>query len=80
MLDELPLFEHVDAASLDEALSALAEAGARAQVLAGGTDLLGLMKDRISGPGMPVPDVLVNVKRIPELAAIRETADGGLRP
>lgn len=79
MLDELPLFEHVDATSLDEALSALGEHGARAQVLAGGTDLLGLMKDRISGPGMPVPDVLVNVKRIPELAAIRETADGGLR-
>lgn len=79
MLDELPLFEHVDAASLDEAVTALAEHGARAQVLAGGTDLLGLMKDRISGPGMPVPDVLVNVKRIPELGAIRETADGGLR-
>src|SRR5262245_7928691 len=79
MLDELPLFEHVDAASLAEAVTALAEHGPRAQVLAGGTDLLGLMKDRISGPAMPVPDVLVNVKRVPELAAIRETADGGLR-
>jgi len=79
MLDELPPFEHVDAASLEEALGALAAHGARAQVLAGGTDLLGLMKDRISGPGMPVPEVLVNVKRLPELAAIRETADGGLR-
>ena len=37
------------------------------------------MKDRISGPGMPVPDVLVNVKRIPELAGIAELPDGGLR-
>jgi len=79
MLDELPLFEHVDATSVAEAVSALAEHGARAQVLAGGTDLLGLMKDRISGPGMPVPDVLVNVKRIPELGGIAELPDGGFR-
>ena len=79
MLDELPAFDHVDATSIAEAVSALAEHGARAQVLAGGTDLLGLMKDRISGPGMPVPDVLVNVKRIPELAGITELPDGGLR-
>lgn len=79
MLDELPPFAHVDATSIAEAVSALAEHGARAQVLAGGTDLLGLMKDRISGPGMPVPDVLVNVKRIPELAGITELPDGGLR-
>ena len=79
MLDELPPFDYVDAASLAEAMAALAEHGPRAQVLAGGTDLLGLMKDRIGGPGMPVPEVLVNVKRIPELHGIAETADGGLR-
>jgi len=79
MLDELPPFDYVDADSLAEAMAALTEHGPRAQVLAGGTDLLGLMKDRISGPGMPVPEVLVNVKRIPELGGIAETADGDLR-
>lgn len=79
MLDELPPFTHVDAASIDEAVSALAEHGGRAQVLAGGTDLLGLMKDRIAGPRMSVPEVLVNVKRIPELGGIAERSDGGLR-
>ena len=79
MLDELPAFAHVSAGSVAEAVDTLAEHGARAQVLAGGTDLLGLMKDRISGPGMPVPEVLVNVKRIPELAGIAELRDGGLR-
>ena len=79
MLDELPAFAHVDATSVADAVSVLAEHGALAQVLAGGTDLLGLMKDRISGPGMPVPEVLVNVKRIPELAGITELPDGGLR-
>lgn len=79
MLDELPAFAHVDATSVADAVSVLAEHGALAQVLAGGTDLLGLMKDRISGPGMLVPEVLVNVKRIPELAGITELPDGGLR-
>ena len=79
MLDELPPFTHVDAASIDEAVSALSEHRGRAQVLAGGTDLLGLMKDRISGPRMSVPEVLVNVKRIPELGGIAERPDGGLR-
>jgi len=79
MLDELPPFTHVDATSVAEAVSALAEHGARAQVLAGGTDLLGLMKDRIAGPAMSVPEVLVNVKRIPELAGVTERPDGGLR-
>lgn len=79
MLDELPPFDYVDAASLAEATAALREHGPRAQVLAGGTDLLGLMKDRIGGPGMPVPEVLVNIKRIPDLHGIAEAADGGLR-
>jgi xanthine dehydrogenase YagS FAD-binding subunit len=79
MLDELPPFDYVDAASLAEAMATLTAHGPRAQVLAGGTDLLGLMKDRISGPGMPVPEVLVNIKGIPELHGIAETTDGGLR-
>jgi xanthine dehydrogenase YagS FAD-binding subunit len=79
MLDELPPFDYLDAATLAEAMAALTDHGPRAQVLAGGTDLLGLMKDRISGPGMPVPELLVNVKRIPELHGIAEAADGGLR-
>jgi xanthine dehydrogenase YagS FAD-binding subunit len=79
MLDELPPFAHVDADSVDDAVRWLTEYGARAQLVAGGTDLLGLMKDRIGGPGQPVPDVLVNVKTIPELGRITELPDGGLR-
>ena len=79
MLDELPPFAHVDAESVDEAVRCLTEHGPRARLVAGGTDLLGLMKDRIGGPGQPVPDVLVNVKTIPELTRITERPDGGLR-
>ncbi len=76
MLDELPPLAHVDAESLDEAVHWLAEYGDRAQILAGGTDLLGLMKDGIDGPKMPRPDVLVNIKTIAALGGI-ETRPGG---
>ena len=79
MLDELPALAHVDAESVEDAVRWLSEYGDRAKVLAGGTDLLGLMKDRIDGPGVPLPDVLVNVKTIPGLADIEEKPDGGLR-
>ena len=78
MQDELPAIAHVDAGSVAEAVHWLATYGDRAKVIAGGTDLLGLMKDRITGPGMPLPEVLVNVKTIPELSAIVLLADGGL--
>jgi xanthine dehydrogenase YagS FAD-binding subunit len=79
MLDELPALAHVDAESVEDAVRWLQEYGDRAKLLAGGTDLLGLMKDRIDGPGMPLPDVLINVKRIPGMAEIVEQPDGGLR-
>ena len=79
MLDELPLLAHVDAESVDEAVYWLAEHGERAALLAGGTDLLGLIKDGIRGPKMPVPEVLVNVKTIPALGRIGVAPDGGLR-
>ncbi|MGI0080753.1 MAG: FAD binding domain-containing protein, partial [Nitrososphaerales archaeon] len=67
MLYELPEFEYFEPETLDEALDILKEFGTRAKILAGGTDLLGLMKDRITGPEMPIPAALVNIKRIREL-------------
>ena len=79
MLDELPVLGHVDAESVDEAIAFLGEHGDRAKVLAGGTDLLGLVKDGIDGPKMPRPEVLVNVKTIPPLRRIEILPDGGLR-
>src|SRR5215467_1029547 len=79
MLDELPALDYVAAASIENAVAVLIEHGDRAKILAGGTDLLGLMKDRIDGPGVPIPEVLVNVKTIPGMAAIAEGPDGSLR-
>jgi len=65
-------FEHFNASTLDEAVAILARYGGRARVIAGGTDLLGKLKDEI----LPkYPEALVNLKRINGLDYIRE--DGG---
>ena len=68
----LPRFEYLAARSLDEA----AELWARepgAAFLAGGTDLLPQLRS-----GRRTPRRLVDVKRIPALAGIRELEDGGV--
>src|SRR3979409_2721673 len=60
--------------TLDEAVSAFAAAGTAARILAGGTDLLVQMR---SGAVRPV--LIVDIKKIAEMTAIEETADGGFR-
>ncbi len=74
MLLELPSFEHIDAKDVREAVSYLSRFGAKARAIAGATDLLGLMKDRIE-----VPEVLVNIKKIPEMTGIGHDKKAGLR-
>ena len=62
-------FAHFDAGSVDEAVSHLSRYGGDASAIAGGTDLLGKMKDRI----LPrYPEAIVNLKTIPGLDFIRE--------
>jgi carbon-monoxide dehydrogenase medium subunit len=68
----LGCFGHVSPSSVDEAVSALSEHDG-ASLLAGGTDLLALMKLRVEEP-----DCLVNLKGISGLDTIREE-DGVLR-
>jgi len=66
-------FKHFNAYSIDEAVEILSRYGRRAGIIAGGTDLLGKMKDMI----LPsYPEALVNIKTIPGLDSIRE--DGGM--
>lgn len=67
---ELPQFEHVDVFSVAEAVDWLTRYGRKARLIAGGTDLLGLMKDRVTGPVLPLPEVLINIKPVPELNQI----------
>jgi xanthine dehydrogenase YagS FAD-binding subunit len=62
-------FTHINATSVDEAVSILRRYGRKANLIAGGTDLLGKLKDE----SMPsYPDALVNLKTIPGLDFIRE--------
>src|SRR6266436_4632951 len=42
--------------------------------VAGGTDLFGLMKDRVT-----LPDHLLDINRLPDMAQIEALSDGGLR-
>ncbi|MEO5965354.1 MAG: FAD binding domain-containing protein [Candidatus Limnocylindrales bacterium] len=67
-------FAYARPETLDEAVSLLAERGSEARVLAGGTDLVIRLRDGSMAPGL-----VVDVKRIPELApGIRAGADGSL--
>jgi xanthine dehydrogenase YagS FAD-binding subunit len=79
MLLELPIFEHIDATDVKDAASCLDRYGEKARVIAGATDLLSLMKDRIEGPGLRAPEVLVNVKTIPGLTSITFDEETGLK-
>jgi NADPH-dependent glutamate synthase beta subunit-like oxidoreductase/CO/xanthine dehydrogenase FAD-binding subunit len=66
-------FEHRDAKTVDEAVEVLREN--RGKLIAGGTDLLGVLKDRV----LPTyPEVLVNIKNIPGLDTI-ERDEGGMK-
>ena len=56
--------------TVDEAVRALAGASGLAKPLAGGTDLLVQMRS-----GRMRPEMIVDIKRIPDLIGIRETAD-----
>jgi xanthine dehydrogenase YagS FAD-binding subunit len=66
-------FYHYNAKSVAEAVSLLKEYAGKAKVTAGGTDLLGVLQDRI----LPTqPEALINLKTIPGLDAIKEDAEG----
>ncbi|MFP3928437.1 MAG: FAD binding domain-containing protein [Desulfobacteraceae bacterium] len=66
-------FEHVNASSVKEASRLLEEYKGKAVAIAGGTDLLSVLKDRI----LPsYPELLVNLKTIPGLDSIKKTSRG----
>jgi xanthine dehydrogenase YagS FAD-binding subunit len=65
-------FAYLKAASLDEAIQTLGAGDAR--VHAGGTDLLGCLRDDVFETG-----TVVSISGLTDLRGIRETGDGGLR-
>ena len=64
-------FDYVRAGSAEQALSALAEHGDEAKLLAGGQSLLPLMKLRLA-----VPAVVVDLTGVDELSYVRDNGDG----
>lgn len=67
-------FEYLEPESVSEAARLLGEYGARARVLAGGTDLLLQMEG-----GRYRPEALIHLGRIPALREISGSVDGGVR-
>ena len=67
-------FDYSAATTVDEAVSLLAAGGERARVLAGGTDLLVQLRERQRDA-----DLVVDVKRIPELGQFAYDPSTGLR-
>ena len=64
-------FEYANPTTLQEATGLLAPRWGQADVLAGGTDLISLMKDHLH-----TPKRVVNIKNIKELGGIQKTAEG----
>src|SRR3954471_6660540 len=64
-------FEYANPGTLQEALALLGAKWGQADVLAGGSDLLSLMKDHLHEPKR-----VVNIKNIKELEGIAKTSDG----
>jgi carbon-monoxide dehydrogenase medium subunit len=66
----MPSLSFTAPTTVDDAINALARAPGLAKPLAGGTDLLVQMRS-----GRMRPEVIVDLKRIPDLIGIRETGD-----
>lgn len=72
--DMIPPLEHIDATSVEDAVAKLEKHGNDAATIAGNTDEINWMKNR-----MRAPEVLVDIKGIDELEGVETTSDGGLR-
>jgi len=68
-------FDYKKADTVEEAAELLKKHGENARVVAGGTDLLGALKENIHPE---YPELLVDIKAIPDLDGIEET-DNGLK-
>jgi xanthine dehydrogenase YagS FAD-binding subunit len=66
-------FDHFNARSVDEALSLLKDFAGKACLIAGGTDLLSVLKDRILED---YPAALIDIKTVPGMDAIQESPEG----
>ena len=66
-------FEYQSPSTIEEAVGVLAEHGEKATILAGGTDIIVQLRE-----GLREADVVVDVKKIPQLTDAQWREDGGL--
>ncbi len=71
-------FEYYKVATVTQGVTLLARYQEKASILAGGSDLLTRMKDRLEGPKLRTPQYLIDITGIKELNYIREQK-GGLK-
>jgi xanthine dehydrogenase YagS FAD-binding subunit len=69
-------FDYYKVTSVAQAVSLLSRHQQKAAILAGGSDLVGLMKDRVEGPKFKIPGSLIDLKGIKELNYIKEQKNG----
>ena len=66
-------FQHATATSVADTISILSKYGSKAKLMAGGTDLLGLLKSKST---VGYPDVVVNIKSIAGLDEMKKDNQG----
>ncbi len=69
-------FDYYKVASVAQAISLLSKHQQKSAILAGGSDLLGMMKDRLEGPKLKMPEFLIDIKGIKDLSYIKEHKNG----
>lgn len=69
-------FEYYNVTTIAQATALLMRHQDKGAVLAGGSDMLAMMKDRVEGPKLHPPLHLVDIKGIKELNSIREQKKG----
>ena len=69
-------FNYYKVATVTQAISLLTRYQEKAAILAGGSDIFTLMKDRVEGPKLNVPQHLLDISGIKDLHDIREEKNG----
>lgn len=70
--------KYYSATSWEDAVATLTKYQ-NAQIIAGGSDLLGWVKDDLTGPGAPRADVVVDIRTIPNTSYVKYDASSGLK-
>src|SRR5512137_2458554 len=65
-------FDYYKVTTTSQAISLMARYGDKAALLAGGSDMLAMMKDRVEGPKLHAPLHVLDIRGVKELSYIRE--------